>query len=72
MENSKKAAFSVALMDNGNAFHKDAMGLNKREYFAGLAMQGMIAKYGAEYKAKKIVEASVEIADELLKQLEIK
>ncbi len=39
MENGKKPAFSVALHDNGNALHKEAMGLTKREYFAGLAMQ---------------------------------
>lgn len=53
---------------NGHLF-----GLTKREYFAGLAMQGMLANSAMvpniatiEYLAKMSVKAS----DELLKQLE--
>ena len=53
-------------------------GLTKREYFAGLALQGIIAGRKDElYKIKdetiKIyVELSIKSADELLKQLEEK
>ena len=52
-------------------------GLTKREYFAGLAMQGLISSFtekasngswGLEIKETIIV--AIEYADELLKQLE--
>lgn len=42
-------------------------GLSKREYFAGLAMQGLINNVNSD---KFIAEAAVKLADELLKQLE--
>lgn len=49
-------------------------GLTKREYFAGLAMQGMLAsgKFYSDLhglKVDRISNSSVIIADELLKQL---
>ena len=54
-------------------------GLTKREYFAGLAMQGLYSNHEwaknlteddwDEYK-ERLVSSSIEIADELLKQLE--
>ena len=52
-------------------------GLTKREYFAGLAMQGLIAGRWAcpdnvPNDVKTIVEQAVIHADELLKQLEEK
>ena len=53
-------------------------GLTKREYFAGLAMQGLLAlpdkgTYGSFDEAiERICEVSVKFADELLKQLENK
>lgn len=69
MENKDKAAFPLG----------DRKGLTKREYFAGLAMQGLLANNdgfyvdetektttGFENKAKFCVL----MADELLKQLE--
>lgn len=46
MKNEKKAAFSVALKENGNAFHPDAMGLTKLEYFAAAAMNGLLSNQG--------------------------
>jgi hypothetical protein len=70
MDNGNKPAFSVALRDNGNARHPEAMGLTKREYFVGLAMQGICASNGWEQSMDGIVKASVEIADKLLKELE--
>ena len=55
---------------------KQYSGLTKREYFAGLAMQGLLAlpdkgTFGSFDEAIEwICEASVKFADELLKQLE--
>ena len=54
-------------------------GLTKREYFAGLAMQGLIASFtekasyggwGTEMEAT--IKCAIDYADELLKQLEEK
>ena len=52
-------------------------GLTKREYFAGLAMQGLLSSfmYNAEngfYGKDVVVSTAIEYADELLKQLEEK
>ena len=73
-------------MENGNncAFPADSKtqtdgGLTKREYFAGLAMQGIlsnpdwaksmnISNDWDDYK-ERVAKGSVEIADELLKHL---
>ena len=56
-------------------------GLTKREYFAGLAMQGIISDYDPESKVngrfipatdyENLARYSVQLADELLKQLEL-
>ena len=54
------------------------IGLTKREHYAGLAMQGLLAlpdkgTYGSFDEAiERICEVSVKSADELLKQLENK
>ena len=47
-------------------------GLTKREYFAAMAMQGICANPTNMIKpfAKPIAKVAIEIADELLKQLE--
>lgn len=46
-------------------------GLTKREYFAGLAMQGLLANEAFQrLDSKQIAEHSIRRADELLKQLE--
>ncbi len=54
-------------------------GLTKREYFAGLAMQGLISSFtekasyggwGTEMEAT--IKCAIDYADELLKQLEEK
>ena len=53
-------------------------GLTKREYFAGLALQGLLAlpdkgTYNSFDDAfERICEISIKLADELLKQLENK
>lgn len=43
------------------------LGLTKREYFAGLAMQGA---FDGEHSYEDIAELSVAVADALLKELE--
>lgn len=68
MKNQNKPAFSVALKDNGNALHKDAMGLTKREYFAAMAMQGIIGKLNV-HEYKDMAEYAVNAADALLAKL---
>ena len=56
---------------------KQYSGLTKREYFAGLAMQGLISSFtekasyggwGTEMEAT--IKCAIDYADELLKQLE--
>ena len=47
---------------------KQYSGLTKREYFAGLAMQGLLNN--TAFTVKFIASKSVQIAEELLKQLE--
>lgn len=59
-------------------YQNENIGLTKREYFAGLAMQGLLSNsYSngfsqplSEYDSKSIAKFSIEYADELLKQLE--
>lgn len=48
----------------------DVCGLTKREYFAGLAMQGLMANNNS-CSITHIIEMSIKTADELLKQLDI-
>lgn len=48
--------------------YKHPTGLTKREYFAGLAMQGLINNVNSD---QYIAESAVRLADELLKQLDL-
>ena len=64
MENKNKPAYPVS--DNNYS----GVGLTKREYFAGLAMQGLLAtSRNLSIDSKWLSEASIKYADELLKQL---
>jgi hypothetical protein len=69
MENGKKPAFY-----NPNSYSMqgdDGIGLTKREYFSGLAMQGMMANQNlTSTENDTIAKWSVEIADALLAELE--
>jgi hypothetical protein len=69
MENGKNLihSFTNAEYSEGNF-----KGLTKREYFAGLAMQGLLASvsYASNYKDGAIVSQSVKIADALLEELD--
>lgn len=78
MENAEKPIYPV-LTQSPFLQNDTSLGLTKREYFAGLAMQGILANQsivvGLKFKsgdAYKITKASIELADELLKQLENK
>lgn len=47
-----------------------SMGLTKREYFAGLAMQGILANGSTSTAPKVAAIYALECADELLQKLE--
>jgi len=64
MENGKKGAF--ACVESNRQYLQE--GLTKREYFAGLEMQGILSK-GSEYDNEWICVRSLKLADELIKQL---
>ena len=66
MKNSESPVYPAEIK-NGECIFK-YLGLTKREYFAGLAMQGLCADTNC--KSSMIPEIAVELADELLKQLE--
>lgn len=73
MENGKEQAFPF--VGSHSDEHPElitplSLGLTKREYFAGLAMQGICAQSFNERKNKDIAENAVILADELLKALE--
>lgn len=66
MENSEKNAFPV--WDSG---HNIEWGLTKREYFAGLAMQGLLS-HPAVFMGdtpKQLAEVSLSCADAILDAL---
>ncbi len=66
MENGKQPAYPTSNSDRGIE-----QGLTKREYFAGLAMQGICSNPSLEsYSLQEKVQSSIAWADELLKQLE--
>lgn len=64
MENSSKSAYPIL----GDTLSDD-IGLTKREYFAALAMQGILAS-GSIYPEKILAEQAAIYADTLLKELE--
>jgi hypothetical protein len=65
MENGKQSAFTGIVNE---AYQH---GLTKREYFAGLAMQGILSDGGIVNSKSHIAEQAVNLANELLKQLEL-
>lgn len=76
MKNGELPAFQSSATDL-TTFH---YGLTKREYFAGLAMQGLLSnpEWMKEYKTEKylmqndiVSKVSIEYADSLLKDLEL-
>ena len=58
-------------MLNPDPSQNDEFGLTKREYFAGLFIQGEISNNGTNWSNEKhLVQRGLLIADELLKQLD--
>ena len=63
---AKNPAFPL-ISDEGYVINA---GLTKREYFALMAMQGIIAnKDGLDIKIERIVESAVDTADALIEEL---
>lgn len=74
MKNADKPAYPVhggGYYDDDPRNHTIGGGLTKREYFAAMAMQGMLASLsGISSDYSQIAHMAIEQADELLKQLE--
>ena len=65
MDNGERPAFPIKCNNIVYA------GITKREHFAGLAMQGLLANPEfREWDSIRIVKESIVTADELLKQLD--
>ena len=65
------SAFTKTATYNPNTLNHngdDAYGLTKREYFAAMAMQGFVSKYGTDY-LEECAKDSVKQADALIKAL---
>ena len=81
MKNEKKPAFPFVNQEGGSLEDREVhYGVSKREYFAGLAMQSFIlnkslstwdACMNNEGVTTDVAAASLNMADELLKQLEV-
>ena len=54
---------------NPTSLINNADGLTKREYFAALALQGMLSYYGRQSISEIIAEESVNFADALIVEL---
>ena len=74
MENGKQPINPMPHVNqDGTIQHDVYFGLTKREYFAGLAMQGILAspeQYSLTNGAKDVARTAIDCADELLKQLD--
>jgi len=77
MKNSEESAFGYGFANEQS--HQEVPGLTKREYFAGLAMQGLISNSGQvqiyagnnpEPVPIYVAKTAIGLADELLRQLE--
>jgi hypothetical protein len=73
MENGKQNVYPITIEDNGN-YSITHLGLTKREYFAGLAMQGLMTSQDQNgswrHDIKTCAEISVQMADAILAELE--
>lgn len=67
MKNADQPIYPIVI--NGHIDANDS-GLTKREYFAAMALQGILANHTLILSMDKTCELSTFYADELLKQLE--
>jgi len=70
MKNGKKPAFPLGQAENFRWSDGVDLGLTKREYFAGLIMQGLCACADLALSRKVLAEEAVKQADALLAELE--
>ena len=75
MSNKNKPAMPVLVTNPQTCISHMEEGLTKREHFAGLAMQGWLARCATVSHVmfldpKDVAEVAISMADELLKQLE--
>ncbi len=71
MENGKEPINPHLVHTHSGEVQEYSKGLTKREYFAGLAMQGILAAQTITgfMESKEVAKRAVRQADELLKQL---
>lgn len=81
MKNADKPAHPVPISnqtDDNQIRCEDSNGLTKREYFTAAALQGLLASRSVAVQKtdqlayEKYAEAAIEIADQVLKQLDEK
>lgn len=65
MKNGEKPAFPASQ----STHNKDEMGMTKREYFAAMAMQGLLYHSIMPMSPEAYAKKAIELSDELLKQL---
>jgi hypothetical protein len=73
MENKNLPAFPTLEKGGDGQLELSSEGLTKREYIATMAMQAITASYAgltADPKIEAVVKKSIDMADELLKQLQ--
>ncbi len=66
MENKDQSAFPILETAEYNTV---SVGLTKREWFAGMALQGLAGRYIGS-GAEELARLSIVAADEILKQLD--
>lgn len=66
MKNSESGAFP------SNTIIGREDGLTKREYFAALAMQGILASTSNSFSVEQVIDVAITLADKLLSKLEQK
>jgi hypothetical protein len=71
-KNKDKSAFGYATVDQYGERREEQSGLTKREYMATQIAAGYVARGAMMKTAAEWSTLSIEIADELLKQLEEK
>ena len=68
--NPNEAAFARAAFDGySGPIHREQSGLTKREYFAVLIMQSLLANPNGDGNPKYAARDAVEFSDELIKSL---
>lgn len=71
MENGQQGAFACPESGTENfTFWQGQVGLTKREYFAGLAMNGYLSCIDVDATMEEVARYSVKQADLILKELD--